>query len=288
MGDSILIYRVGRFGITVLAMALVLMPIGAPMAQAQQYRYSKLHDFTGSTDGATPTAGLVMDSTGKLYGIASAGGVGYGTVFRLVKKSGWIFTPLYEFGVLPDGEGSHSRVLVAPDGGVYGATISGGTGNCSFNGYSGCGTVFNLKPKPSVCKSALCFWDETQLYLLTGASDGASPYGDLTPDASGNLYGSVYRGGGNGCGLIYELVKGKPWTETVLYSFLCGNDGNSPHAGVVFDKSGNLYGTTIFGGQYGYGVIFELTPSGSGWTERVIYTFQGGSDGGFPQWGPDF
>jgi uncharacterized repeat protein (TIGR03803 family) len=284
MSDSILIHKVGRCAITVLAMALVLMLVRAPLAQAQQYTYTKLHDFTGSTDGAYPYAGLVMDSTGKLYGTTEAGGARYGTVFRLVNTgSGWVFAPLYDFAGAPDGAFSDSRVLVASDGSLYGATSSGGNAECTASQY-GCGTVFNLKPKPSVCRSVLCFWDETQLYRFDGGDGGSNvfPYGDLTTDASGNLYGGAAGDpSSGGCGLIYELVNGT-WTENVLYTFSCGNDGFSPLGGVVFDKSGNLYGPTYGGGQYSNGVIFELTPSGSGWTQNVIYAFQGRSDGGIP------
>ena len=71
-------------------------------------------------------------------------------------------------------------------------------------------------------------------------------------------------------------------TEKVLYSFTGGDDGSQPFAGVVLDAAGNLYGTAQAGGAHGAGVVFELSPSQSGWTETVLYTFTGGTDGSLP------
>lgn len=143
---------------------------------------------------------------------------------------------------------------------------------------------------------------ETVLYSFTGQTgDGASPIGNLVSDAEGNLYGTTYSGGSysgsvcsfSGCGTVYELspALGGGYTESVIYTFSGGADGGSPAAGLVADAAGNLYGTTVFGGQggssectigpsTGCGVVFELSPkSGGGWTEQVLYSFLGGSDG---------
>jgi uncharacterized repeat protein (TIGR03803 family) len=120
-------------------------------------------------------------------------------------------------------------------------------------------------------------------------------------DQAGNLYGTTSSGGiqncgylGQGCGLVYQLTpSGGGWTENVLYSFGTGtNDGSTPVSGVIFDTVGNLYGTNIFGGDssncpLGCGTVFQLTPSGSGWTENILYNFNfyGGGDGGNPDAG---
>jgi len=109
---------------------------------------------------------------------------------------------------------------------------------------------------------------EKVIYSFTGSLDGAIPTSDLTLDAAGNLYGTTEYGGGTGNGIVFELKRAQDgWKEHVLYSFTGGTDSYEPQAGVIFDKSGNLYGTT-------QGTVFKLTPnSRGGWTESVIYTF---------------
>lgn len=132
---------------------------------------------------------------------------------------------------------------------------------------------------------------QTALYVFQGGSDGASPQAGLITDKAGNLYGTTYYGGGtgcygDGCGTVFKLAP--DGTETVLYTFQGGNDGEFPQAGLVQDKAGNLYGTTSEGGgtgceyNLGCGTVFKLAPDG---TETVYYTFGGGSDGGDPQAG---
>ena len=248
--------------------------------------YTVIHNFTGGIDGAAPSAGLTMDGAGNLYGTTFVG-----TVFKLVHKgSGWIFNPLYSFTGGDDGSQLTASVTLGVDGNLYGATAGGGGGSC-MSGYPGCGTVFKLKPKPAACKSALCPWRETQLHAFTGP-DGAYPLSNVIFDRAGKLYGTTAYGGlygdcdnydGFGCGTAYMLTHANGgWRETILWNFGQGIDGQSPYTGMVFDKSGNLYGVTVRGGSYGQGTVFQLTPSGSGWTENVLYSFQGGNDGGGP------
>ena len=159
----------------------------------------------------------------------------------------------------------------------------------------GCGTVFSLRPPASACKTASCDWQETVLYRFMGGNDGAYPiFAELILDGMGNLYGTTSGDGGsgcfgNGCGTVYKLTSSDGgWTESVLYNFTGGSDGGLPSAGVIFDTAGNLYGTTHYGGNlacnfgYGCGTVFQLTPSGSGWMEKVLYSFQGASDGASP------
>jgi uncharacterized repeat protein (TIGR03803 family) len=125
---------------------------------------------------------------------------------------------------------------------------------------------------------------EQVLYSFSGGGDGNGPTSALVFDAAGNLYSTTQTGGSAGFGTVFELSPstGGTWSENVLYSFLGGADGNTPAASVIFDNSGNLYGTTYFGGTAQLGTVFELSPSGGGaWTETTIHTF-GGIDGSNP------
>jgi uncharacterized repeat protein (TIGR03803 family) len=104
-------------------------------------------------------------------------------------------------------------------------------------------------------------------------------------DAAGNLYGTTYYDGANDLGSVYKLTNsGGAWSETVLYSFKGGKDGNSSISNLVFDAAGNLYGTTSEGGdpRCTCGTIFKLTPgTGGTWTESTAYRFHGPPDGAF-------
>ena len=267
-----------------LVSLLVLTLVTTRAAQAQTYNV--LHSFSGGGDGGTPSAGLMMDRTGNLYGTAQYGGAGNGTVFKLSHPgSGWILSILYAFQGGNDGLGPESRVIFGPDGGLYGTTTSGG-----FQGY---GTVFELRPPVTACKSVICPWTETVLYRFQGGSDGIDPaYGDLTFDPMGNLYGTTSGGGlqlcgGNTCGVVYKLTRsGGSWTESVLYSFTGGNDGGTPYSGVILDSTGNLYGTAYYGGANTLGTVYELSPAGLAWTEKTLTDFSGG--GGSPLGGLTF
>ena len=102
-------------------------------------------------------------------------------------------------------------------------------------------------------------------------------------DPAGNLYGSTALGGANGRGTVYKLTPGSGgWTESVLYSFAGGADGASPEGSLVMDQAGNLYGTATYGGGSDNGVVYELSPTSGGWTQTVLYSFNGGNDGGEP------
>lgn len=221
-----------------------------------------------------------MDKAGDLYGTASTGGYETcaptcGTVFKLTRKgSGWVLSPIYAFSG-PDGDTPQSGVVIGRDGNLYGTTSAGGT--------AGAGVVYRLQPPATACRAALCPWTETVLHSFAGNPDGSGPgYGPVVFDQAGNIYGTTLGGGANYGGTVYELSPANGgWTEKVIYSF--GNsdpDGKQPEAGVSFDTAGNLYGTTTGGGSYySPGTVFELTPSGSGWTENVLYSFPDGSHG---------
>ena len=126
---------------------------------------------------------------------------------------------------------------------------------------------------------------ETVLYNFTGGSDGGGPQSRLTFDRAGNLYGTTYAGGRLGYGTVFELSPNGSggWKETVLYSFTGGADGRLPWSYVMFDRKGNLYGTTEAGGTSAYGTVFELSPVGTSWTETVLYSFAGGAGGALPE-----
>jgi uncharacterized repeat protein (TIGR03803 family) len=275
----------------ILALAFVLT------VTVQAQTYSVLYRFTGAADGARPDVGVVMDSGGRLYGTAFAGGTGHGTVFRLKQQgAGWIFAVLYTFTGGTDGGNPLSRVVFGPDGALYGSTAYGGIGTCSYQGETGCGTVYKLQPQVTPCKAISCPWTETVLYHFTGGADGWAIAGDPVFDAAGSLYGIAEFGGANqscsggmGCGDVFKLTRsGNNWTQSVLWNFGVGNDGYLPTSGVVFDTAGNLYGTTYWGGGQdcngsGCGTVYQLTPSGSGWNENILYSYTGGSDG-FNPW----
>ncbi len=271
-------------------LALVCALTVTAMNSAQAQTYNVVHNFTGGDDGAVPLAGVTIGRGDVLYGTASeGGGQGYGTVFRLTQSGDdWHFSLLYSFqgqtDQSNDGGAPYARVMIGPDGLLYGTTHSGGDGfGCKE--WHGCGSVFRLKPGKSIGP-----WEETVLYRF-GVGGGSNPdYGDVVFDESGNLYGTTRNGGAHLQGAVYELTPtGRSWTEKVLYSFAGTPDGASPLSGPLLDQAGNLYGTTSAGGANGYGTLYQLKASASGWTENVIASFQGdGSDGLTPSAGVIF
>jgi uncharacterized repeat protein (TIGR03803 family) len=207
---------------------------------------------TSCADGQNPIAGLVVDSTGTLYGTTFYGGAyGYGTVFKLNPTTGQE-TVLYSFTGGNDGEGPVGGVLMDRAGNLFGTTLHGGGSTfsgCDANGYVGCGTVFELTTTGQ----------ETVLYSFTGGNDGAGPCAGLIKDAKGNFYSTTYGGGTYGAGAVFKLTS--TGSETVLHSFAGGpSDGANPHGSLVRDTAGNIYGTTMYGGGSGYGTVFKLTP----------------------------
>ncbi len=280
-----------RTAVTSLALAILLTVIYSPAAHAQTF--TTLHGFNGMPDGAMPIGGLTMSASGDLYGTTEYGGAeGWGMVFKLEHTGGtWIMHPLYSFPSIyhqgaNDGAAPTAGVTIGPDGNLYG-TNTGGSGSSNY------GTVFKLSPPASVCKSTLCPWTETILYRFTGGSDGGVPSGPVIFDSAGNLYGNAQTGGvtcgqGYSCGVVYKLTRsGSSWTESVLHAFSGSPDGANPGGALVFDRAGNLYGTCN-GGSVNDGAVFQLSPSGSGWTENIIHSFDYFDDGGGPQGGVVF
>jgi len=262
---------------------LVLVEI-APEAQAQTFQV--LHSFTGGGDGGTPLAGLTVAAGGTFYGTASGSeGSGPGVVFKLTSGgSGWALTPLNR--TLPsDAAGGAGQFVIGPSGALFGTTSVGGRGDC-LGHEVGCGQVYEVQPPARACASVLCSWTATALYDFNDAPDAGVPTSPVIFDRAGNMYGTTQYGGTGcydyGCGTVYKLTpSGSGWTESVIYSFQSGSDGERPDGGLISDSSGNLYGTTEFGGSPGCGTIFELSPSGSGWRETILHTFNCG-DGSSP------
>jgi len=177
-----------------------------------------------------------------------------------------------------DGDGPAGGLVFDASGSLYGAT-TGGAGDCSV----ACGTVFRLTP------DSKGKWTHTVLHRFDNPKGGAYPEGEVTFDGAGNLYGADYSGGPSSEGVVFKLASGSSgkWTETVLDNF-DGSTGDWPLAGVIFDKVGNLYGTTRYGGagnacgDSGCGVVFELSPTSDGhWIKTVLHSFDG-RDGAFP------
>jgi uncharacterized repeat protein (TIGR03803 family) len=233
-----------------------------------------LWSFGSGSDGQEPSCDLVRDSsTGTLYGTTYSGGVyGLGTVFDLTYSGGvWTENVLHSFGSI-GGDGINPEAGLHRDtaGALYGTTEEGGT--------HGVGTVFELALSDGV-------WTETVLWNFGSiGGDGQGPEGELVEGSKGVFYGTTLDGGVYGLGTVFKLAKsGGVWTDTVLWNFEGGGsrDGAYPFAGLHLDSTGNLYGTTYSGGDYGYGTVFELTYSG-GWIETVFHSFGGSGDGQSP------
>lgn len=264
-------------------LVVVTLPVLTPAAWAQS-KYKTLHKFDRryATAGSSLTGGLVLDPSGNLYGTAADGGTNLqGTVFELIPQSngGWAIKVLHRFTGGLDGGKPLATLIFDQVGNLYGTARGGGT--------NGDGVVFKLAPNQDGS------WTESALYSFMGGADGAVPFAGLIFDQAGNLYGTTVEGGGstnsacnNGCGTVFKLTAKSDgsWTESVLHSFCllteC-RDGATPFiAGVIFDQTGNLYGTTEYGGNVsqcggvGCGVVYQLTPNTDGsWTENVLHRF---------------
>jgi uncharacterized repeat protein (TIGR03803 family) len=261
---------------------------GAAFASGPQEHL--LYTFGGQPDGAGPAATLIADAAGNLYGTTFVGGNGLciwsggaqngcGAIFELSPPASgtgpWTETVLYSFQGGLDGALPYAGLVMDAAGNLYGAAQVGGEGT-QLNG-----TIYELSP-PTVSGGA---WTFTKLYTFQSSSstDGDFPMGTLVFDHAGNLYGTTQGGGTSNDGTVFELsppsVLGASWTETVLHSF-SKTDGWAPIAGLYIDGVGNLYGTTVQGGNMadcggsGCGVVFKLAPgSGGTWTEQLLHRF---------------
>lgn len=228
-----------------------------------------LYAFGGGEDGGYPRAGLVEDQDGNLYGTAI---LIHGTVFKVTQ--GGVHTVLHVFAGR-DGTYPVAGLISDQSGNLYGTAASGGDLHCY------CGTVFRVTPAG----------DFSVLYTFQGGSDGSDSQGPLVADSSGNLYGTTGLGGdltcnGNyGCGTIFKLTP--DGQKTVLYAFHGGQDGTFPSSALIFDATGNLYGTMGSGGGTGCGgsgcgYVFKLAPDG---TKTTLAAFGSAGDPTSPQVG---
>jgi len=205
-----------------------------------------LYEFTGvDGDGKIPMSGVIFDQAGNLYGTTYEGGsTGNGTVYELSPSAnGWTERIIYNVTGNGDGAGPVGTLIRDRSGNLYGSTYFG-------NAAQG-GTVFELSPTQSG-------WTYELIYAFTGQG---GPDAALSMDAGGNLYGTTNRDGANLYGNVFELSPSSGgWTYRSLYHFIGGNDGFYPASNVIFDASGNLYGTASPGGANGWGVTWEITP----------------------------
>lgn len=231
-----------------------------------------LHSFTGAPDGGSPTAGLLADRNGNLYGTTYRGGDincapqygGCGTVFKIGRTGKETILHSFESA---EGTNPLAGLIADAQGNLYGSTFAGGNLNCS-SAEGGCGTIFKLDKTGNL----------TVLYVFAGAPDGANPVARLTLDGQGNLYGTSQFGGDfdcspnfGGCGTVFKLDP--TGHNTVLHSFLgYPTDGEAPEAPVFLDSAGNVYGTAYAGGSNVDGTMFRIDTAGN----QVFYSFPSG------------
>jgi uncharacterized repeat protein (TIGR03803 family) len=271
---------------------LTLCPFAIPAWGA---RFKVLHNFNGQ-QGSQPV-GVMFGPDGNLYGATAFGGGanngGIGTVFELTPAPGgrWLETKVHVFNGAK-GDFPNQGLLFDPEGNMYGTTQLGPDG--------GTGMVYELSPV------AVGGWRETVIHDLSFA-EGLYPESPLIRDGAGSLYSTAWGGGAYGLGTVFELSPsaGGGWTATTIHSF-DGADGAVNKSGLIFDASGNLYGTTVCGGTSasstewrlrsqsagifpdcggasGAGTVWQLTPQSNGsWTETTLYNFIGSSDGANP------
>jgi len=284
----------------------IFMIFGASVAFAQLSE--KVIFSFNLTDGNLPDGGLVADTQGNLYGTTAYNGGkhGFGNVYELSPdgNGGWTETDLYDFTGGTDGAWPIDTLILDHAGNLYGTAQVGGQGICTNTG-QGCGVVFELVRGQSG-------WTEKVLFsFVPGQVKGVIPAGGLIFDKAGNLYGTTWAPGVEGgplalkrnssgansywgctlpgCGgTVYELSPtANGWKETDLYAFNGTSDGSASVASLIFDRAGNLYGTTQFGGTtgctsgYGCGLVFKLMPGNGGWSETVLHAFTG-NDGAYP------
>jgi uncharacterized repeat protein (TIGR03803 family) len=240
----------------VLAVGLLSVVAAAGTGQ----KFKALYTFSGGADGGTPTAPLVQDAAGNLYGTTESGGTGLnGTVFKLDPRGKEKVLHNFTGGV--DGGSPWAGLVLDSQGNLYGTTFGGGNFNC--------GVIFKLSKTGK----------ETVLYSFTGGSDGRGLFAGLVLDTAGNLFGAAAYGGASNYGAVFKLDTSGQFN--LLHTFVGGADGEYPYSGLFLDQAGNLYGTTYGGGTSSAGTVFMLDKTGK---ETVLYSFTGRADGASP-WG---
>ncbi len=245
--------------------ASICKAVSCSWAESVLYRFT-----SGNDDGADPGGDLTFDQSGNLYGGTTEGGcTETGVVYELTAAQGsWLETVVFCPNPTSQGAGPNGGVIFDRAGNIYGVLGAGPQG-------SG-GAVYELTPSGGG-------WNETTLYDFPNQpNDGHDPVGGLIMDSVGNLFGTTSAGGSGGGGTVFELSPSQGgWIYNGLYSFTGNYFG--PLDKLTMDTAGNLYGTRAYGGEYGYGSVFKLTPSGGGWTYTDLHDFTGETDGGYPQ-----
>lgn len=250
-----------------------------------------LYAFQGGNDGSWPEAGPVLDSHGNLFGVTAFGGGsancgdGCGTIYELTPSaSGWSETVIHRFTAGNDGAGPIAGLTIDASGNLYGTAF--------FGGAKGGGVVYEFT-------QAAEGWQERVLHAFSQISGGKGPTSGVIFDSAGNLYGTTQYGGydepncegGPGCGIVFELspTTTGSWNLSTLHHFEGGIAGGFPSGNLIFDASGDLYGTTQIGFQTDgssrcCGTVFQLTPTSGGWKAKTLITFNG-VDAWYPQGG---
>jgi uncharacterized repeat protein (TIGR03803 family) len=240
------------------------------------WTHSVLYSFSGGTDGGEPYKGVTLDAQENIFGTAVTGGSGgceggCGVVYELANSGGkWSQTVVHAFSGGDDGSGPGAGLTIDSNGDVYGTTPTGGT--------YGQGTIFRLH------RGSGGAWKLKVLHAFTGGSDGIGGSAGRLVLAGNHLYGTATSGGDNSQGTAFELTQGKHgnWRFKPTYEFTGQPDAGFPYGGLALDTSGNLYGTTYYGGASGMGSVYRLAHKAGVWSEKLLYSFKGGSDGGAP------
>jgi hypothetical protein len=264
----------------------LLMALSCSLASAQVI--TSLYQFRSvGADGAYPESGVVPDNIGNLFGTTTAGGYGYGTVYKLTKPqmvgAFWKRTVIYRFRGVQDGCNPYGGVLLTSSGVLYGTTYGCG----AFAE----GVVFSLTPLGTGQG-----WRYRVLHQFGSVTnDGSHAFASLAMDKVGVLYGTASGGGQYNWGCVFSLrqMSSENWTTTIIHSFgATSSDGNEPNSVLAVDQTGALYGTTPYGGGIttlgcganGCGVVFKLSPPSppsKTWTETIIHSFSGLGDGSY-------
>jgi uncharacterized repeat protein (TIGR03803 family) len=259
----------GGYGTTCNSLYLycgAVFELSPPTTEGGKWKEKVLHGFRGGTDGANPNGGFIFDSKGAIYGTTQFGGFeggdcgagGCGTVFKLApptsKSSAWSEELLDRFDPGNSGAGEpEAGVTFGKNGDLYGTTFGGGN--------SGSGTIFELAPGSNDK------WKERVLYHFRDGDDGGHPQSSLVFDSKGNLFGTASGGGAVGNGTIFRLrPTGDSWAFATVYQFKLSPDGAYPTGSLIFDRAGNLYGITQYGGSgqmcgnFRCGTVFKVSP----------------------------